>query len=297
MATGVTGTTVIDNSFRPMLDASKFIIEHVPVMDKLVVKESIPAGQGGAYRVPTWNTLNDAQDLQEGVDVTQAQQLADSIESYTPTEVGHLVSITDRVKKTVGPKVIAAAGKLMGEAMARRIDKDGLTMLDGFSLALGSAGTALTWEHLGAAKTAIHGGGGGAAALFEPAPRSAPVYGVFHPHQTWIVAKDFAPAGAIEFSSGFTVDVMKNAKVPSRIAGLELYEDGNLTIDSSDDAKGGVFSKEALILVMDEMPESRQEDSARSRGTIIVQTTWYIYAEHRDKWGREMLFDAVMPVS
>ena len=297
MASGTTNTAAVDQSFRPMLDASKFIIEHTPVMDKLVRKESIPAGQGGAYRQPTWNTLDDAQDLQEGVDVTQAQQLADSLESYTPTEVGHLVSITDRVKKTVGPKVIAAAGRLMGEAMARRIDKDGLTMLDGFSLALGSAGTALTWEHVGAAKTAIFGGGGGAAATFEPAPRSAPVYGVFHPHQTWILLKDFAPSGAIELTSGKTVDIQATGKVPSKVAGVDMYEDGNLSIDSSDDAKGGVFSKEALLLVMDEMPETRQEDSARSRGTIIVQTTWYIFAEHRDKWGREMLFDAVMPVS
>jgi hypothetical protein len=297
MATGVTGTAVIDNSFRPMLDASKFIIEHVPQMDKLVRKETIPAGQGGAYRQPTWNTLDDAQDLQEGVDVTQAQQLADTIESYTPTEVGHLVSVTDRVKKTVGPKVIAAAGKLMGEAMARRIDKDGLTMLDGFSLPIGSASTALTWEHIGAARTAIFGGGGGAAALFEPAPRDAPVYGVFHPHQTWILAKDFAPAGSVELSSGKSVDIQASGKIPSRVAGVEMYEDGNLTIDSSDDAKGGVYSKEALLLVMDEVPETRQEDSARSRGTIIVQTCWYIFAEHRDKWGREMVFDAVMPVA
>ena len=294
---GVNTTSNIDQVFKPMLAEARRYMEHGVTMTGCVRTEKIPAGQGGDFRLPKWAQLADANDLSEGVDISQAEQLSTSLQTYTPTEVGNMVIFTDRVLKTVGSDLLARAGKLMGDSMARKIEKDGLTMLDGFSTALGSAGAALTWEHIGAAKTAIMGGGGGAAALVEPAPRDAPVFGVFHPHQTWILAKDFAPVGTYPLPVGLTAETIAKGQPPLSIAGVTIKEAGLLSIDTDNDSKGGVFSKEALILVMDEAPKNRTEESAISRGVRIVQTSWYVYGEYNDNWGREMLFDAIVPVS
>ncbi len=297
MANGPTTTASVDNAVREMLAASRYTMEHAVVMANLPRKERIPGKQGSDYNEPKYGALADAQDLVQGTDIAQSQKIQDDLLTLTPTEVGHLVTLTERVVDTVRDDQFKNAGKLMGEALARRVDKDGLTQLDNFSLALGTAGTALTWEHIGAARTAIRGGGGGAAALFEPAPASSPIYGVFHPHQLWIMLKDLAPAGTYPIPTGLSERTQLNGEVPSKVAGVQLFEAGNLTIDASDDAKGGVFSKEALILVMDQPDMKPPQYFSRSRAWEIVQVCWYIYGEYKDQWGREMLFDAVMPVS
>jgi hypothetical protein len=291
MASGINSTANIDNVVRPMLAESRVTIEHEPTMKQLVRIERIPKGQGGTYRLPKWGVLPDAQDLTEGMDITQSQQLSDTLQTFTPTEVGHQVIITKRAMETLRDDIMRQAGRQMGDALQRRIDKDGLTMLDGFSTSLGSAGTALTWEYIAAAEVGIMGGGSA-----EPAPKSSPVYGVFHPYQLHPLAKDFAPAGTYPVPSGLSEDIQLKGFVSKSIAGVPLYRDGNLTIDANDDAKGGVFSKEALLLVWEE-PNEQKEESISLRGWRVVQTVWYVYGEYKDAWGREMLFDSVAPTS
>lgn len=295
MVTGINSTLNIDNVVRPMLAESRLTIEQVPVMKQLVRVERIPKGQGGAYRLPKWGTLPDAGDLVEGMDISQSQQLSDTLQTFTPTEVGHQVIITHRAMETLRDDIMRQAGRQMGDALQRRIDKDGLTMLDGFSVALGTAGTALNWEHIAAAEVAIMGGGAN-----EPAPAAAPVYGVFHPYQLHPLAKDLTQAAAttatVAIASGITQDIVTRGFTNKSIAGVPLYRDGNLSIDTSDDAKGGVFSKEALLLVWEE-PSEKKEESVSLRGVRVVQTVWYVYGEYKDAWGREMLFDSIAPTS
>src|SRR3990167_4023650 len=287
-STGPTTTQTVDNAVREMLAASKYTMEHAVVMANLPRREGIPAGSGGDYNEPKYDTLADAQDLNEGYDVAQSQRITDSLLTLTPTEVGHMVVLTDRVLETVRDDQFKIAGKLMGEAMARRIDKDGLTQLDSFSLIIGAAGTTGTWEHIGAGRFAVRGGGGGAAATFEPAPASSPGFAVHHPHAWWNMLKDFAPAGTYPITPGLSNNIQMNGELPSKIAGVRCFEAGNLSIDTLDDAKGGIFSKEALLLVMGKMKTEKQR-FARSRCWEVVQTVYFIYGEFKDQWGRELV--------
>ena len=290
MATGTNTTTNIDDTVRPMLAASRYTMEFVPVMKQLPRQERLPKGQGTGFKYPKWGTISDAQDLTQGIDITQSQRITDSIATITPTEVGQKVVITDRTIDTVTANMWTVIGKLMGDAMARKIDKDGLTMLDGFGTIIGAAGTALTHEHLAAARSAILGGA-------EPAPSNAPVFGVFHPHQLHPLYKDQAVAGTYPIPSGLTEKLIKSGQVDMSVAGVALKADGNLTKDASDDAKGGVFSKEALILVMDSAPRHYKEHRGSLRGWEVVDSIWYAYGEYKDDWGREMVFDSVTPTS
>jgi hypothetical protein len=292
---GTVRSSDIDDAFVPMITESRFTEEHATTMAALVRREDLEKGRGGSVKIPKYTAFDDAEDLAEGVDITQGQRVLDSLTTITPTEIGLKVVVTKRTVDTRRDDILEIIGKLAGDAMGRKAEKMALTMLDGFSNALGSAGTALTWEHIGAAKVAIRGGGGGAAALTEPAPMSSPIVGVFHPHQLWPLAKDLAPAGTYPVPSGLSAEIVKKGKV-GKVADVPLFEAGLLTIDSSDDAKGGVFCKDALIGVMDER-EEYQEFRGSLRAYEITMSRWLTFAEWNDAWGREMLFDAVMPVS
>lgn len=283
-------TANLTDIVRAMLASARFTMEHDPVMKSLVVLNRIPRGQGGSYKEPKWGTLPDAHDMTEGVDNVQVQQMSDSLMTLTPTEVGHSLVVTDRLIETATENVMRAKGKLMGDALQRKIDKDGLAMLDGFSTSLVGAGNPVTWEHISAAETRISGG-------TEPAPASSPRFGVFHPYQLHILAKDFAPAGTYPIPTGMSQDIMaRGRKALKQIADVTIYADGNLSIDSSDDAKGGVFAKDALRLVWDE-PYEKVDVSGSLRGQKITQGVWYIYGEFVDAWGVEINADSVAPSS
>ena len=290
MATGPNTTLNIDDTVRPMLAESRYTMEFEPVMKQLCRPESLPKGQGGIFRYPKWGTLSDAQDLTQGIDITQSQRITDSLATITPTEVGQKVIITDRTIDTVTANMWKVIGKLMGDAMARKIDKDGITMLDGFSTILGGAGTALTHDYLAAGLSAIQGGS-------EPCPANVPVFGVFHPHQLHPLYKDQAPSGTYPIPAGLTADLIKRGAIDGVVGGVALKKDGNISKDSSDDAKGGIFAREALILVKDASPKSYKEHRGSLRGWEIIDSIWYAYGEYKDDWGREAVFDAVTPTS
>jgi N4-gp56 family major capsid protein len=295
MAGGATRTTDIDDAFVPLVVESRYTEEHATTMAGLVRREDLEDGRGDSVKIPKYNKFDDAVDTAEGVDITQSQRLLDTLTTITPTEIGIKVVVTKRTVDTRRDDIMKIVGKLAGDSMGRKEEKMALVMLDGFSNALGSAGTALTWEHIGAAKVAIRGGGGGAAALVEPAPMASAIVGVFHPHQLWPLAKDFSPAGTYPVPSGISEEIMRKGKI-GRIADVPLFEAGLLTIDSSDDAKGGVFCKDAIIGVLGER-EEYQDFRGSLRAYEMTMVRWLTFAEWNDGWGREMLFDSVMPVS
>ena len=293
---GTTTTSTITNDFIPLVNEARFHEEHATTMVKIVRREVLPKGRGDNIKIPKYGTFDDAQDGQEGTDVTQSQKLSDAVSTITPTEIVVKAVVTKRTVDQRRSDVLKIIGKLMGDSMGRKEEKTGLTMLSGFSLGLGSAGTALNWEHIGAGRHAIRGGGGGAAALVEPAPMASPILNVSHPHQLWPLAKDLAAVGSTTpYPVGLSADIVKMGRV-GKIQDVTTFEAGLLTIDSSDDAIGGMFAKDALILVYGER-EEYQDFRGALRAYEITMSRWLTFYEWNDSWGRSMTFDAVMPVS
>jgi hypothetical protein len=83
------------------------------------------------------------------------------------------------------------------------------------------------------------------------------------------------------------------------IAGAQLYPDGNITIDSGTDAKGGVFAQEALVLVQGRAPRLHTEWTPKIGGgaTRVYHFDEYEYGERLDTWGVEIYSDATAPTS
>ena len=259
---------------------------HRTVMEPLVRTYRVSKGAGDRLEIPKFGTVT-AGALVEGTDMTNPQTLTTTKLTITPGEVGAQIVVTDRALCTAREDMSRAAGRVLGDAIAQKLDKDLLGLLDGFSTSLGGAGTNITMGHLRAAVSRLHGAA-------QPAPK--PHFAVLHPYQAHDLAADISPTGTYPVPSGISQTVLENHWV-TRAFGVDVFQAGNLTVDANDDAKGGLFSKEAIVLVVFKDWAVERERDASLRAWELNVVADYGFGEYEDSWGVELLFDAATPRS
>lgn len=284
-----------------------------PIMRALVNNVTLPTGEGGQWEM-TELTRATAIALADGFDMVGTDTITDTTLQITPTEFGAQLTITDLAKNQITKRtdLIRQAGRILGNSMTTKEDVDLLTQLDSFSVALGSAGTVMTPGHIMAGAASVRGGGQVAAAIVagtqEPAPD--PIYAVFNDYMLHSITK-FLAGGSVGVSgtalagtgvqAGNTGTVAGDALAEARVGRIgraTVYSDNNLSKDSADDAKGGVFSKEAIVQVhFMGGPTMEEQRDASLRGTEYNIVMVKGVGEFKDAWGREMLFDAAAPTS
>lgn len=323
-----TKTSVADSLPDTFIAEVRLKVQEGPVMRNLVNNVTLPMGEGGQWEMTELSRAT-AMALSDGVDMGSEEEITDSTLQITPTEFGAQVFVTDLARDQITKKtdLVRQVGRILGNSMVTKEDVDLLTQLDSFSTALGAAGASLTIGHILAASAAIRAGGQAAAAITagtqEPAP--GPYHAVFTDNQLHTVVKEFvwgqtfgvtaATDGAFvqmpinTYEDGTTASVAAaNAQVSDnralreafigKIGQATVYADNNLGKDASDDAKGGVFSKEAIVQVhFRGGPKMEPERDSSRRGTEYNIVMVKGIGEWKDAWGREMLFDAASPSS
>ncbi len=290
MASGVTITSDLADSLPTLIHQARIVRENEGVMPQLVDLQTLPEGQG-----TTWNEVRfaqlTAQAITETTVLANAQELSDTLFSITPTKIGILTVITDRVAQRISANAFAQTGGLAQNAMQRKKDEDGLTMLDGFSGSHpGSGSTTLTSGHVAAAKAKITGN--------STEPGNPPFRGVLHGYQLRDIEDEIiAGLGTYDVGEGLSQRVFKEG-YRGMIAGVQLYEDGNISA-SGNEAKGGVFAREALVLVQGAAPTAAvvRDEALGGGATKIYHYDEYAYGERRDVWGIEIHSDATAPTS
>jgi len=105
--------------------------------------------------------------------------------------------------------------------------------------------------------------------------------------------------GTYPLPDGPTATVFKTGfKLP--IASVDIFPDGNITIDSTPDAKGGVFARDAIILVQGFSPYTLTKELPEYGGgaTQIFLYDEYAYGERSaGNWLYEIYSDATVPSS
>ena len=79
------------------------------------------------------------------------------------------------------------------------------------------------------------------------------------------------------------------------INGVAIYEDGNLAIDSGDDAIGVIASKDALVTLESLATRTERQRDASLRATELVMVSDYGVFELDDAKGAAMTYDAAVP--
>ena len=274
-----TTSTTLDDLFSDIIAAARFTAEEESLMMGLVTMYNIGDEAGKTIQVPKYPAVTAAA-LTEGTDMSSTTVSTSSVD-ITVGEVGAQVVLTDLAAMGAGNPA-EELGTVLGNSIATKIDTDLIALFDGFSTALGAAAQEITVADLFKA-----------AATLRTNKAQGEIFAVVHPYQAYQLKANLTNTFANPNGGDAQNTAMVNAYVGT-IAGIDVYESANITIDGSDDAKGAVFSREALAIAMKRDFQIEAQRDASLRAFELNASAIYGVGELDDSYGVEMLFDAAL---
>ena len=288
---GYTTTGSLADSMDTVVDSARVIRDYEGPITQLCDVVTLEEGKGLAWDEILLARLT-AHRLTENTIQSNYQQYSDTKISITPTIVGLATVITDRTRARVSKKTLAQLGAASQHALQLLKDQDGITVLDGASTSLGGAGTTLTSGLINAAVRRITSN--------ATEPGEPPIYFVGHGYQIKDLEDELrAGIGTYAIPEGLTAKTYAEGYI-GKVGDAEVYEDGNITQDSSDDSKGGVFAKKAIVLVQGMKPkaETQRRPDIGNGADVVYLTDEYAYGERSPgNWLYEIYTDALAPTS
>ena len=273
-----TTSTTLDDLFANIIAQARFTAEEESLMMGLVTQYNIGNEAGKTVQVPKYPAI-EAADLTEGTDMSSTTVSTSSV-SVTVGEVGAQVVLTDLAAMGAGNPAVEL-GTVLGNAIATKIDTDLIALFTGFSSGLGAAGQEITVADLFKAQATL---------------RNNKVTGnmaaVVHPYQAYQLKANLTNTFADPNNAPAQNAAMINGYVGT-IAGIDVYESANVSVDGNDDAIGCVFAPEALAIAMKRDFNIETQRDASLRAFELNATAVYGVAELDDSYGVKLTFDAV----
>ncbi len=270
-----------------MVGEARYTFEHRAVMTNLTTRMTLGPGEKSLY-IPKFGGVT-AKDLTDGVDMTEAQSLTITGTVHSTDEAGCKVIITKKLRNQLKEDAFRAAGKVIGNAMGKKMDQDGLTLFSGLDTGIGSATTTFSLDYLLAAISQCYGQG-------EPVP--LPITAVLHPHQYHAIQNQISIPGTSNMPPEYQMTYLKNYyRGNDKLWNTPILIDGNISLDTGDDAYGAIFSRMAFIYLVGWEPENWLEEDKSLRGFEIGIVADYAFVEEDGDYGRYLFFDAAAPTS
>ena len=277
MANETTSST-ISELYTEIVAEALFVASEQSIMRNLVRNYTI-AGGGKSVEVPIYATVSGSA-VSEASDLSNTAVNPSSV-TITASEVGVMTTLTDLARNSASRNVAGDIGRLFGEAIARKVDADLSALFTGFSTEkAGGAGQELTVQDIFEA-----------SAELRTANAPAPYYGVFHPKQIFNVKKSLTNT-FVGRDTELSNEAMRSGFVGT-IAGVQIFESSNISVDGSDDSIGGVFSQDALALAMMQDLKLETQRDASLRADEIVATAVYGVSEIHDSYGVKLTADTL----
>ena len=292
---GETSTGSLTKALPSIILEARIIKENEGVWQRTCDVRKQKAGTGLSWLEFALNQLS-AQDITETTRNENFQQLSGTLMTVTPAMTQIAIKITDRTYRRIADVVEAKMGALAGNAMARKKDEDYLDLFSGFSTgASPGTGNPISAGHISAAKNRI------TSNVTEPS--TAEVYSVLHGYQIKDLQDEIvAGVGTYTVQAGLTEDFYKRG-FGGTVAGSNVYEDGNITVDSVPDANGATHSREGVVAIigMALKHETRRDPSFGGGADEIFLTDEYAFAEKQSGttqvWAYLHKSDATAPTS
>lgn len=292
MPTGDTFVNDVSEGLDTVIMSARIVREYpANIMPRLADPASLPEGMGTAWREFAADQLT-ASGYGEQDTIDNPQQIDGSILSGTPQLVAIQTFVGERVRLRLNRKAFGTFGQLAQNAIQRKKDVDGLAVFAGAGATMAGTGVTLTSGHVMAAIERIEDN--------STEPGIPPFYCVIHGRGNYdIMSEIVAGVGTYPIPQGMTESVFRQGFKGS-IATAEVYVDGLITVDSTPDARGGVFAKQAIVLVQGKSPwtETRREPQKGYGGDSIWLKDEYVYVERSaGRWLYGLLHDATAPSS
>lgn len=278
-------TTLLDDLYEDIIAEALFVANEQSVMRPLVTEYDMSNSSGKVVSVPVYPTVTAAA-VNEATDLTNTS-VATSEATMTLGEHGIMTTITDFSRDTSQRNIVEDIGRLMGEAIAKRMDQDLTTLFSSFSSA--------TPDHqIGAAAGEITVGQmfQAAALLRVQAAPGTPV-AVVHPGQAYQLKSVLTNSFGGSTNNVPQNDALQRGLVGT-LAGMNVYESTNVTPDASDDAVAGVFVPSAIGLALRNDFKLELQRDASLRATELVATGVWGQAVLKDTYGVGITADTVI---
>ena len=276
----------LENAQRIIIATSRYTEEHNAPAMNLIEQFTLPKGSK-QVTVPKVGQMS-MSDLVDGQDIIDEEEIGMTTVDLTAAEVGARIVITDKLARQSAENVFSIIGRQLGDGMARKKDTDVTALYSGLSTDIGSAGRSMSLANVSATVAYAKGNRFGSQ-----------VYIVQHPFAVWDIANTAGTAATTyAVPAGWSADLLGNFFSGLRpINGVPIFEDGNFTIDSSDDAVGVCADRSVLGVVKSVDTRTERQRDASLRATEVVITADYGVFELDDSKGVALTLDAGTPAT
>jgi len=286
MATVQTSTTGnLQNMSRIMLAAARYTEEHNAPMVGLVEKFNLKKGD---YQLTIPKVAQmDAEDLVEGRDMVDSEDIDVSTVTATTAEVGLKVIITDTLLQQNNEDVFKIIGRQMGDAMARKKDTDIIalfpTLNGGTKLGADNANFTLA----------------NASAVIATAKADqfgSDIFVVHHPNALWKLATDVGNTLATyPLPDAFNKPAVKDYWTGIKLSGVPFFEDGNIQTVTDNSGYGVIADKTAMGHLAARARREERERDISLRAFEVVVTEDYAVFEVDDTRGAAIQYEIGNP--
>ena len=277
-------TTTLNDLLPSIVAEAMFVANERSIMRGLVKNYTLSAGQGKTVTVPIYPKV-DAAAITEG-DIVANSAISTSGVTLTVQTNAIRTMVSDLSVASSASNVVADLGRLFGEGIARKIDKDLTALFAGFSAGKGDYTTALTAAEIFESVAKLRGQG------VDPSGMVC----VLHPEVAYDLKKALTTNGNVAFTAGAFGNVANEAMQQGFVgflAGVPVYETSNIDYDTNaGDFPGAVFHRDALglALIGDVQIETARRIDYLS--TEIVASAHYGVGELQDGLGRFLKHDS-----
>jgi hypothetical protein len=279
-------STDISSFINTIFEASILVARDNNVMTGLVRtfndRQGLAVRQNSQYGGLTVNSITETDDM------TGQAFTPSSIATLTPAEAGGQYFLTDNRIKSDPFAVRNDAATDMGLAMATKIETDLIGVIPSFTGGtVGTAGSTITWGHIFAMEAQLKA---------QKAPY--PYFMVMHPYQWQPLAKAASVASSSATNAAASLlEEVNSMFFVKQVGGVFLFTSSNFTIDGSDDAKPGMWSRDAIAFDVRTAPYIEPERDASRRGWELNLSATYAKGVWRPKFGVQGIFDCTAPTS
>ena len=284
--TATTGN--LEKAQKTIIATSRYTEEHNAPAMALIESMNLPSGARNVT-VPKVGQMS-MSDLTDGQDIIDEEDIGMTTVDLTASEVGAKIILTDKLVRQMSQSVFSIIGRQLGDCMARKKDTDVHALYSGLNggTTLGAAGGAVTLAKIA-----------GAIAYTKANKFGSQVYILQHPNAVYQIAATAVTASTTyPVPAGWSSDLLGNFFSGLRpLNGVPIFEDGNLSVDSSDDAVGVIADKSALVVLNSIDTRTERQRDVSLRATEVVMTADYGVFELDDSRGAPLTYDASAPAT
>jgi N4-gp56 family major capsid protein len=273
-------TTTLNDLLPQIVAEAMFVANERSIMRGLVKNFSLPAGSGKTVTVPIYPTQT-ATALTEGEEVANTEVSTNGV-TLTVSTVAVRTLVTDLIRASAASNVVADVGRLFGEAIAKKMDKDLIALFSGFSTGVGGASTAMSAALVAQA----------VARLRANAVPSDALACVVNPFVAYDLKANLTNTFANPNAGIIQNEAMQMGYVGT-LFGVPVFESSNIdNTGTAGDYVGAVFHRDALGLAMIGDISIETQRRASYVGDDIVASAHYGVGELYDGYGVKITADS-----